>query len=89
MSKKTIRIFAFENKEKKKKAPYYLHNIRFLRKNTYSKVPFESISNGAQYVSDPAKIVFTSKFSYILFFATLLIKLKLGQQIANHVDQSL
>jgi hypothetical protein len=44
---------------------------------------------------DPAKLFFTSKFSYIYSFATPPIKLKLGQQIggelliANHFDQSI
>jgi hypothetical protein len=42
-----------------------------------------------------SKIFFTSKFSYLLFFTTLPIKLKLGQQIggrlliANHMHQLL
>jgi hypothetical protein len=46
-------------------------------------------------VCNPPKIIFTSKFSYIYFFATPPIKLKLGQQIGgglligNHLDQSL
>jgi hypothetical protein len=44
---------------------------------------------------DPAKIFFTSKFSFFSFLATPPIKLKLGQQIggallliANHLDPS-
>jgi hypothetical protein len=49
MSKKTIRIFAFENKEKKKKSTLLLiHKVP--PHKIYSKVP-ESISNGAQYVT--------------------------------------
>jgi hypothetical protein len=71
--KKTIRIFAIKNKGKKKST--LLIHIRFLPKKTYSKVP-ESMQ----------KIVFTSK---LYFFATPLIKLKLSQQIANHVDELL
>jgi hypothetical protein len=46
---------------------------------------------------NPAKIFFTSKFSYLLFFAIppMKLKLKLGQQkgwgllIGNHLDKSL
>jgi hypothetical protein len=78
-------LFAYVNKKKKKpleflllktrkkKKSTLLIHIRFLPKKTYSKVP-ESMQ----------KIVFTSK---LYFFATPLIKQKLSQQIANHVDE--
>jgi hypothetical protein len=79
MSKKTIRIFAFKNKEKKCTLLIY---IRFLQKKLV--VRFLRAS--------PAmlkNIFHIQVFSYILFFATPLVKLKLGQQIANHVHQLL
>jgi hypothetical protein len=54
----------------------------------------KSISSSAQYVSDPAKMFFTCKFSYLLF-RNLTHKTGIGQQIrgelliAIHLDQSL
>jgi hypothetical protein len=37
-------------------------------------------------IYDSAKIFLTSEFSYLLFFATLPIKLKLGLQIGEGMD---
>jgi hypothetical protein len=86
--KKTIRIFAFKNKEfffKKHLTYYYTHKvppkkkliIRFVR----ASPPMLSIRHLQKYFSHPSLVIYS--------FATPVIKLKLGQQIANHVDQLL
>jgi hypothetical protein len=80
---------------------FFCQNIQLFQKMNlifpiwvFQILTFKSTSSSAL-VCEPAKIFFTSKFSYLLFLNLAYVKLKLGQQIgaglliANHLDQSL